>query len=607
MKFKQSAYILFLLFAGLVAHAAVTVTAQFQPKVIPLGDKAQYVVSIKETSSSGRPETERITSLPIPQSGGLSLRNGRVSNSQQSAFINGKAEHSITQNLIIEASAPRVGNFTIPSYTFSYKGETYTAPAATLQVTERPADAPPPVNELIYLKVEAPNELYIGQTARIELKLYVHEQARYRGYDDFTRNADGFTISDLPEGTDQLERIGNYRYQVITWPLTITPIQSGAQNLNFEFSIVADLPNQRNRRSPFGGNSPLGGSIFNDFFSTRSERFNLFNEPTQINVLPLPQTGKPESFSGAIGDFSIQVSTDANDSRVGEPIMLSLKVSGSGNFDRINGPTLPESATWRNYEPESTMEASPANPLAGVKRFDYVFIPQQAGKQSLPEVKFSFFDPEEKKYIELSAPPISVEVKPSLQARAPVSAVTTPNQPQTKNEPVPNKTLSPEEVLLTLDYRPQTSAPTGFGILKQPVFYTFNAVTGIALFAAGLLLYKRKRLATDLEYANQHAARAELKTSLATARSTEDPDAFYRAAQVSVRLAAGLHFKQNLRAAEFSHLEVLFRSKPIADSVITAAQKLFSQADAVRFSVSKSESNDLRTARQHLDTILKAL
>ncbi|MGJ8638591.1 MAG: BatD family protein [Opitutaceae bacterium] len=596
--------ILLLLTASVLSHAAVTVTAQFQPQSIQLGDKSQYVVSIKQTSETERPEIEEITSLPIPQTGGLTLSNGRVTTSQQSTIRNFKAEHSITQNIIIEAQAPRVGSYTVPSYRFSYKGEMYTAPSATLRVVERSADAPPPINELIFLRVEAPKELYVGQAAPINLKLYVHEKARYRGYDDFTRNADGFTMGDLPEGSESVERVGDYRYKVITWPLIITPIQGGEQDLNFEFSVVADLPSQQNRRSPFGG------SLFNDFFSTRSERFNLFNEPTKINVLQLPEADQPKSFSGAIGDFSIQVTTDAKDSRVGEPIMLSLKVSGSGNFDRINGPTLPESPLWRNYSPEASMVPSPTNPLKGMKRFDYVFIPQKAGKLTLPEVEFSFFDPKDKEYVTMTAPPIAVDVGASLQA--PLVAPQTAPQVEESEATIADltKSLSPEEALLTLDYQPKRNAPTGFALLERPIFYVINGAACLALLGAGFLLHKRKRLATDPTYAKQHAARAELREALkavSAAETRKDANSFYHSAQAAVRLAATIRFKRNLRSAESSELENCFSEHSINAEAIESAKTLFRQADALRFSGNANSKTDLSSDRQQLNTILKAL
>lgn len=602
MKFPLSTYITLYLATAALALAEVTVTASFQPANILLGDTAQYVVAVKETSDSGKPEIERITSLPIPHAGGLTLRNGRTSTSQQSTIRNLDIQHSVTQSLIIEAVAPRVGSFTVPRYTLTYKGNTYTAPATTLNVAERPANAPPPVNEMIFLKVDAPKELYIGQTTQIQLKLYVHEQARYRGYDSFNRSADGFTVSELPEATDVVERIGDYRYQVISWPLTITPIQAGPQDLNFEFSVVAEIPQQNN------GRGSSGRSIFNSFFS-RSERFNLFNEPTQINVLPLPESDQPDSFSGAVGDFSMNLSTDAEGARVGEPIMLSVKITGTGNFDRISGPKLPESAAWRSYDPESTMESTSEDGLKGVKRFDYVFIPMKAGKQLLPEVKFSFFDPKDKAYIELDAPPIPVEVAPSLQPQysTPVAPKTT--EPDTDEMLALQKQISPEEALLTLDYRPQAATPSGFAILKQPLFYILNTAALIGLCVAAGILRKRKRLATDKDYAQQQAARGELKSALATAKQAaqkSDAVEFYRSAQEAIRLAATARFGQNLRAAELAQLEPLFEANNIAESVTKATVQIFTQADALRFSGQSAQAN-LPSASEQLETVLKAL
>jgi hypothetical protein len=605
MKLSLLFYIALLLITAGLTQAEVTVSARFQPSTVLLGDSAQYLVTIKESSTSEMPEVERITTLPVPQIRGLELINGRIATPRRERVsINFKTEYAITQNLVIEAATEKAGDYTIPRFAFTYKGNTYTAPAATLTVIERPADAPPPIDELIFLKVNTPEQLYIGQSANIELKLYIHEKARYRGIDNFQREADSFTVSELPEGTESVERIGNYRYQVITWPLTITPIQSGLSALNFELSVVAEVPQQGNGR----GNSTFGSSIFDNFFS-RSERFNLFNEPTEIEVLPLPQEGQPKSFSGAIGDFSIQVATDAEDSRVGEPIMLSLKVSGTGNFDRISGPNLPESVDWRSYEPEAHTEFSEAQTLKGVKRFDYVFIPQKAGKRMLPEVAFSFFDPNERSYVELSAPPIPVEVAASQEPQfiAPVAAQDTP-APTAALELT--KRLSPEEALLILDYRPTPSASSGFTIIQQPIFYVLNTLALAVIASAAGYLHKRRRLTTDKDYARQHAARLEYKNTLAAlnaAQAKGNEATFYQLGQEAVRLAATVHFRENLRAADLHTLKIRLHAKPGNDALIETTTRLFEKADSLRFSGRAATSIDLHAARKQLDTILKAL
>ncbi|MEC8209726.1 MAG: BatD family protein, partial [Verrucomicrobiota bacterium] len=144
---------------ALSTSAEISVTAIFNPPRVARGDKAQYILEIKETSTSQQPEIEQVTSLPIPQSDDLELTNGRTATSQQTSIINGAREYSVTQQLIIDADAPRIGAYTLPSYVFQYKRQTLRAPAATLQVVERAADAGPTAGELIFLKADAPDQL----------------------------------------------------------------------------------------------------------------------------------------------------------------------------------------------------------------------------------------------------------------------------------------------------------------------------------------------------------------------------------------------------------------------------------------------------------------
>ena len=80
---------------ALSTSAEISVTAIFNPPRVTLGDKAQYVLEIKETSTSEQPEIERVTSLTIPQIGGLELnKNLRYRDYANSLInINGTSEY----------------------------------------------------------------------------------------------------------------------------------------------------------------------------------------------------------------------------------------------------------------------------------------------------------------------------------------------------------------------------------------------------------------------------------------------------------------------------------------------------------------------------------
>lgn len=590
----------------LSVSAEITVTATFNPPRIAMGDRAQYVVEIKESSDQKQPEVERVTSLPIPQSGGLQLMNGRTSSSQQTSIINGVAEYSVTQQLIIDAQPPRVGSFTIPTYTFQYKGQTFRAPAATLTVVERPADAEPTTDELIFLKTDTPEQLYLGQTIPIQLKLYISESVRLSGLNSFDRKADGFTVSELPDSQESTDIHKGRRYRVLTWPLTITPIQTGAQDLNFQFTVSAQVPGQSNTgRDPFGGRG-FGSSIFDDFFG-RSERFTIYTDPTQVEVLPLPAADQPASFTGAIGDFAMEVYTDRQSTRAGEPIMLSVEISGRGNFDRISGPIIPDSKDWRSYAPESKFQPRSADhSLRGTKRFDYIMIPNKAGQLEIPAIEFAYFEPEAKRYTRLNAPPIPIEVSASDPAARP-SAPPRPTPSTSEVEALPlQKELSMEEALLTLDYQPRPGPRKGTDPLRDSRFRLVNAALALALVGLGLWLRRRRRLAEDPAFASQVQARRECAEAAKAARQAAEPEAFYAHAQSAVRLALTARTRHNLRTANGNELSTVMQSEGIPAGAIESTRRLFTEADALRFAGNAPET-DLPAAKQTLERILKAI
>ena len=595
---------LFLWFLALSTSAEISVTTIFNPPRIALGDKAQYILEIKETDTSRQPEIESVTSLPIPQSGGLDLTNGRTSTSQQTSIINGAREYSVTQQLIIDADAPRIGTFTLPTYVFQYKGQTLRAPAAILQVVERAADAGPTTDELIFLKADTPDQLYIGQTATLQLKLYIATNVRLSSLSSFNRSADGFTISELPGSQETSEIVNGRSYRVLNSTLSITPIQTGPQDLNFQCTVSASLPGQNNRsRDPLGGRG-FGSSLFDDFF-TRSERLNLKTKPKTVEVLALPTNDEPASFTGAIGDFAMQVYTDRNQTKEGEPIMLSVEISGSGNFDRINGPTIPETAQWRSYEPESNFQSrSGGSALLGTKRFDYVMIPKQAGILEIPEIRFAYFEPETQRYTQLSSPAIEIEVSPSDRPAAPPGkGMQTAPPPSMEILPLQQE-LTVEEALLTLDYLPSSSHQTSHW--NNPRFWSINALIAVGFVTIGLVLRRKRRLKEDLTYADQQSAKRELRTTKAAAQQAKVADDFYAQAQNAIRLAVTYRSGENHRTANIDTLCAAMLKTGLSEQAISQTSRLFATADALRFAGKKS-NGDLDKAKSELEGILRAL
>lgn len=602
----------FLLLWGLnTLCAEITVSAEFSPAAIAVGDSAHYIIQIEESSSDERPEPGELSEISIPQPPNLTLRNGRTGISRHSSIINFNAEYSTTLRLMLEAEPQTTGEHTIPSFVISYKGENLQVPATRLTVTERPKDAVPPSNQLVKLQADFPKTLYLGQSYTAQLKLYLYEGVRLHDYGDFERNADAFTISDLTEPTQSTEMLEGHRYNVVNWPLKLTPIQSGPQELNFNLVVAVTQPQQQKQSTAdplFGGNSPFGSSLFGQMFA-QAERLQLSTPPAQVEVLPLPTEGKPASFSGAIGNFNMQVYSDTEQTEMGEPITLSVQIVGTGNFSRINGPPLAADANWRSYAPDSVMKSDSANSLRGVKRFDYIMIPQQAGKIELPEVEFSYFDPETKSYVELKTPPFTIDVAESTHAHANVPALKN-SAPSDSESPAPQQPDAQNESrFLSLE----PAGPSGRSITTCEdlplAFYAFNLLALLGLGCTARQLYTRRKLELDANYALRQAAHQALKKSRTRARGAaqaNDLSAFYKHAQDAVRLALTYHSGHDFITAELSELETGLEKLNCPAECRQAIRQLFSQGTQLRFSPTPAEA-DLSAAQQQLKRILKTL
>jgi len=185
-----------------------------------------------------------------------------------------------------------VGIYTLPGFQINVDGQTLQAPAATLQIVERAEDAAPTLNELIFLEVETPERLYLGESSVAQLKLYLADSIYLNGICNFNSRADGFSMNLDPNIYSENQSFQKGRnYKVLTWTANITPLSIGEQSIDYQLDVSARIPNQRNALS--GRRSPFGGSLFDDFLNRlKGYRFRL----TKIfRYCHFPAQGNPQA------------------------------------------------------------------------------------------------------------------------------------------------------------------------------------------------------------------------------------------------------------------------------------------------------------------------
>jgi len=140
-----------------------------------------------------------------------------------------------------------------------------------------------------------------------------------------------------------------------------------------------------------------------------------------IRVRDLPEQGRPPEFKGAVGRFTMEVTTDRKQARVNDAVALRIRVEGQGNINTLGAPALPEIQDFKRYEPkvEESMQAK-GGTLVGAKTWEYVLIPLAPGEQVIPPVRFAFFDPLTAQYRLLENDPIRLSVAKGDLAEVPV-------------------------------------------------------------------------------------------------------------------------------------------------------------------------------------------
>lgn len=215
-----------------------------------------------------------------------------------------------------------------------------------------------------------------------------------------------------------------------------------------------------------------GGFLGQPFEYTKS------SERVKINVKPLPLENRPSDFSGAVGSFEVNASTEGTSFPVNQPFSLKIRFEGAGNAKVIDLPPLNLPTGLETYDTKSDSKFFKNG--RSYKEFEVLVIPRQEGAIEIPALSASFFNTRTQKYETKKTNPLSLTIV--ANPNAPVGASTRMN---TKAAPAtaakPNENVLPD-VLMTWD-RPVSSS-----LARSPV-----AWSGLYILIFAGLLWKAQR------------------------------------------------------------------------------------------------------------------
>jgi hypothetical protein len=588
-----------------VPAANAEISAALQPSNIAVGESAQLTVTI-----TGDADAEP----SIPQVPGLQFISAGQSSQYQS--INGAVTASSSRMYMV--TAIRVGNFTIPQITLGSGSDTQSTKPLVLHVTasdsvssspQSAAALPPPGvsasdeddqavssnGKQAFLRLVIPKrKLYIGELVPVQIKAYFVSglQASVDGLPSLS--SDAFTLNSLDNKPVQTEEdIDGHSYAVLTWTTGLSAVKTGDYALKLELPVeVTVRDNARRARDP---DDPFDDSFFDDFFSGGSVQKNitLTSEPESKVVQPLPLANRPADFSGGVGQFRVTAEASPDHVTAGDPTTLRLTVTGSGNFDRVSSNLVNNSTTWKSYKPVARFAASDSVGLRGTKTFEQAVVPLQAGKLNIPPVNFSYFDPEDARYITRSTGPIAIQVAPASSVAAmssspPVAPAASPAQLSFS----PNR-VEPGAVVTTL--KP---------LFLQSWFLIVNVSAWACLAVVFFAVQRHTQRARDPRLARARQADRAIHDQLAAmdlAMQHAETVPFFTAARRALQQRLGERW--NLPPETITLSEINARFNGHADGI----RPVFQMADQVAYSHESLPPGDLAAWKRVLTEQLTQL
>lgn len=331
-------------------------------------------------------------------------------------------------NYVFTLEANRTGKLVIPGASVTSGNTVYRSNPVTLEVISkeedtkrksksgefmqsdywlRPGeDAYRKIRDNLFVKVQLDkSRCLVGEAILATFKLY----SRLESKSDIVKNPGfyGFTVYDMAGLSDKLvttEKINGRLYDVHTIrKVQLYPLQAGVFSIDqmelknrveFSRSRVNKKTEQQIAEGMLGAeetNAPEEGT---EVFET-----TMHTDPVSVEVKPLPEPGKPNRFSGAVGRFTIKAELPDASLAKNEQGFLEIRISGKGNFTQLDAPAVNWPSGIDGFEPTVNDELDKtSSPLQGTRIFKYPFVCSAPGSYNIPSVLFSFYDIDSNRY-----------------------------------------------------------------------------------------------------------------------------------------------------------------------------------------------------------------
>ena len=313
------------------------------------------------------------------------------------------AQPSVLAEFRYKLTTDQTGTFTIPPFEARLGQMTARSRPLRIQVSGvRAGNVPSIVTrasldtglDVNFRALTSADTVFVGQQVNYEVAVFLNENVsdRLRRNPTFyPPDIRSMLAYDLPSvKTRPQRRVGNRCFDALVYQRALFPLVSGKFVIPPSQLVYA-----------------LATSA--GFFS-REESHEVQTDSTMVIAVNPPTAGRPVNWTGAVGDLRIRARLDTTATRVGDPLLLTVQVTGAGNVKLFPRPDV--SVPWASLvrSDERVRVDSLSSRIRGYKEFDWVLTPKVAGELDVPPIQYSYFNPDQRRYLTAQSSPVRVRV-----------------------------------------------------------------------------------------------------------------------------------------------------------------------------------------------------
>lgn len=563
--------------------------AAVEREAIYLGEAFAFQIQISGSENPERPDLSGMTDFAVE------YRGGQQNSSTSVTIVNGQMTQKVTKRYVYsyQLTPKRAGRLKIPSITIQADNRrTQTSPLSI--GVQKPTES-----GSFKLRIElSKRHCYVGEPVTLTVTWYLDTDVR--GFNmslPLLEMKDRFHFID-PEldtrtrgkfyripisggeviGEKGQKRLEGKNYTTLSFQKILIPKKTGDTTVAPATVVCEVLSGYKRRRSLFGDDF-----FNNDFFGSSRQgiyrKLAAASNSLHLRVSEVPENGRPNDFSGHIGEYTIRASALPTEISVGDPITLKLTLSGPDYLDHVTLPPLGRQTDLKK-DFKIPRERAVGEVVGKTKVFTQTIRPLRPGINRIPPIKLSYFDTNTGSYSTASTDPIPVTVQSTrvvtaMDAEGVAQPVLSTNEVETWTKGI---AYNYEDMTVIEDQR--------FGVmswLKSPTLFYMTVVPPFCYFAVLLVSTAITRLYTDPSASRRRKAYGKLKVGLRDARKAQSDEQCCNLILDLLRTYLGDKLGMPGGALTFNDVGKLLEERNLNPETLYRLKKLFDQCESGRY------------------------